>query len=137
MQSKMTYRDAPAGDIKLPKEVYYRCLWTVRDADRLRMMASVLDADRSDETDAKNDEKASSVTHAEDAILISEESARRAAYELGCIERAYGKIPEVYREGLSDNIVSKTPFPDFAHPNTWKRWKLVLLYELARELRLI
>ena len=137
MQSKMTYRDAPAGDIKLPREVYYRCLWTVRDADRLRMMASVLESDCIGETDAKNDGIISSVTPAEDAILISEESARRAAYELGCIERAFGKIPEVYRKGLSDNITDKVPFPDFAHPNTWKRWKLVLMYELARELRLI
>jgi phosphomethylpyrimidine synthase len=74
---------------------------------------------------------------AEAADVVTDAAARHAAYELGCIERALEGVPEVYREGLLDNIVNKTPFGDFAHPNTWKRWKLVFLYELAGALDLI
>lgn len=134
MESKTTYRDAPSGEIKLPKAVYYRCLWTVRDAERLETLASVLESGQ----DAySGGESVSSCTEKTDSVLVSDGAARHAAFELECIARALAQIPEVYRNSLLDNIHRKTPFPDFAHPNTWKRWKLVFLYELAKELCLI
>ena len=128
MEGGKTYRDAPGSDIKLPKEVYHRCLWIVRDRSRLERLASVLDYDGEDTWDGG---------FAEDVSVVTDAAARHAAYELECIDSALESIPEVYREGLLDNIVNKTPFGDFAHPNTWKRWKLVFLHELARALNLI
>lgn len=128
----MAYRDAPGSNIRLPREVYYRCVWTVRDMERLKKMASVLAYDGGNSTDL------SCTVESECAgELVSEAAAKRAEYELRCIEKARASIPEVYREGLLDNIINKEPFSDFAHPNTWKRWKLVFLYELAKELCLI
>lgn len=128
MESKKAYRDAPGSSLKLPKEVYYRCVWIVRDISRLEELASLLDEDM---VHVWKDGSESDVS------IISEAAARNAAHELECIDRALGSVPEVYREGLLDNIVAKTPFSDFAHPNTWKRWKLVFLHELARALNLI
>jgi hypothetical protein len=128
MDSRKTYRDAPGSDIKLPKEVYHRCLWIVRDRSRLERLASVLDG------------SAGSIWSdgdAEDASVVTDAAARHAAYEIGCIDRALEGVPEVYREGLLDNITEKKPFGDFAHPNTWKRWKLVFLHGLAKQLDLI
>ena len=119
MDSKRAYRDAPGSDIKLPREVYYRCVWIVRDRSRLERLASLLDE---------------TVT---DAAVVSDAAIHHAAHELECMELALNSIPEVYREGLLDNIINKAPFGDFAHPNTWKRWKLVFLYELAGALDLI
>ena len=43
MESKRAYRDAPGSGIKLPKEVYYRCVWIVRDRSRLERLAAVTD----------------------------------------------------------------------------------------------
>lgn len=138
MESKMVYRDAAGSDVKLPKEVYYRCLWTVRDSERLRKLAVLLeDTDRAEASAYKQDLLVLEADIDADATLVSDDVAERAARELKCIDRALSKIPEVYQEGLLDNIIDKEPFGDFAHPNTWKRWKLVFLYELAKELRLI
>jgi len=136
MESKRIYRDAPLQDIKLPREVFYRCLWTIRDAERLMMLAGILADERAfaeletilPHTDTRPDTG---------VMIVSDVTARQAESELRCIERAIGKIPSVYRKGLLDNIINKTPFDDNAHPNTWKRWKLVLLYELALELHMI
>lgn len=142
MESKREYHDAPSGEIKLPKEVYYICLWTVRDSERLKQMASVLDFE--DESGQKSIEPGADAAYVEpddlctgDTRLVSDMTAQHAAYELQCIENAISSIPEVYREGLLDNIIRKAPLGDFAHPNTWKRWKLVFLYGLAKELHLI
>lgn len=137
MESKREYRNAPGEDIRLPREVYYRCLWTVRDHARLEKLASVLDAG-SETVSAADLLPGTEADEADDiCVFISDAAAEHAAEELKCIHSALQRIPEVYREGIFDNIVSKTPYDDFAHPNTWKRWKLVFLYELAKELRLI
>lgn len=141
MESKRTYRDAAGREIKLPKEVYYRCLWTVRDERRLRELAGLMrrdDGSNMDEHPADN--RAGTAQEGgtdQKAVIVSDDVVQRAAAEIACIRRALAKVPEVYREELLDNIVDKEPLPDFAHANTWKRWKLVFLYELAKELRLI
>lgn len=146
MESKRQYRDAPGDSARLPREVYYRCLWTVRDMSRLEALAAFHElSNRPDGLFQKSGfENApdNGPDHPEEheirrAVIISDEVAGRAAYETECIRRALDKIPSVYREGLLDNIINKTRFDDFAHPNTWKRWKLVFLYELAKELYLI
>lgn len=140
MESSRTYRDTRGRDIRLPREVYYRCLWTLRDTDRLKSIAAVLDHDdhASEQAQAVMQGRSpSDGCSGADTMIIAEDVARRAAAELDCIERALDSIPQVYREGLLDNILHKEPLPDFAHANTWKRWKLVLMYEMARELRLI
>ncbi len=128
MESSKAYSDAPGSSIKLPREVYFRCVWIVRDCRRLSKLASFLD---------ENAVFAWKEGETADTSIISEAAARNAAHELECIAKALESIPAVYREGLLDNIIEKKPFSDFAHPNTWKRWKLVFLHELARELDLI
>ena len=123
MESKIEYRDKTAQEISLPREVYYRCIWTVRDMKRLGEIACAA----ADKADAASDE----------GTIVSEDVIMQSALTLKCINDALGKIPDVYRTGIMDNIIRKEAFSDLAHPNTWKRWKLVFLYELARELHLI
>ena len=142
MESKMEYIDKTAQDIKLPREVYYRCLWTVRDVTRLRQLADAASiiTDSLPELPDRTDKPERSWTHVPDDdtyMIISERVVRQAASDIRCINSALERVPEVYRKGIMDNIVDRTPFDDLAHPNTWKRWKLVFLYELARELDLI
>ena len=123
MESKREYKDTPAPDIKLPREVYYRCLWTVRDFRRIRELASAVPGIPMKETP--------------DLKIVSGNVIRKAASDLSMIRRALESVPEEYQTGILENIINKEPFGDNAHPNTWKRWKLVFLYELARGLDLI
>lgn len=123
MESKIEYRDKTAQEISLPREVFYRCIWTVRDMKRLSEIANAAAA----EAEIMSDE----------GKIVSEDVIIQAVFTLKCINAALGKVPEVYRTEIMDNIIKKEAFSDLAHPNTWKRWKLVFLYELAREMHLI
>ena len=123
MESKIEYRDTPSREIKLPREVYYRCLWTVRDISRIREIACA--APGMPESDAEGGQ------------IVSADVIRQAAADLKHISRSIEAVPEEYREGILDNIINREPFGDQAHPNTWKRWKLVFLHALAAELHLI
>lgn len=94
----------------IPREVYYQCLWLARDAVRLEELAA--NANRSS---------------------IGKASANR----LDAINRAKEAVPEEYREAVMGNIIYGTKFPDFAHDNTWRKWKKRYIYQLAVELELI
>ena len=142
MKSKIEYIDKTAQDIRLPREVYYRCLLTVRDVTRLRKLADIAyitTGSMSESPEHTQDaERSMEQTSEEDSCMILSESVvKQAASDVRCINSALERVPEVYRKGIMDNIVDREPFDDLAHPNTWKRWKLVFLYELARELNFI
>ncbi len=123
MESKCEYIDTPARDIRLPREVYYRCLWTVRDIKRIREIADAAPGVL--------------LSDSEDQRIVTAEVIHKAASDIGHIRKAIEKVPDEYRDGIMNNIVNREPFGDIAHPNTWKRWKLVFLHALARELDLI
>ena len=155
MESKIEYIDKTAQDIKLPREVYYRCLWTVRDVTSLRQLAdtaSLVAGSMSEYPDREGtidhgrrqtfdegvfDHSRMQTSDDDTYMILSERVVKQAASDIRCIQSALEHVPDVYRKGIMDNIVMKTPFDDLAHPNTWKRWKLVFLYELARELNYI
>ena len=64
--------------------------------------------------------------------------AAEAMFKLDCIHRALMEIPEIYREGIIENIQTRrTGYPCSAHENTWKKWKQRFIYMLAENLRLI
>ena len=139
MKSKIEYIDKTAQDIRLPREVYYRCLWTVRDATRLRQLADTAYTAADNISQATGAAECSMMQTSDEDIymVLSERVIKQAASDIRCIYSALERVPEVYRKGIMDNIVDREPFDDLAHPNTWKRWKLVFLYELARELNFI
>ena len=116
--------------MKVPGEVYYRCVWLIRDRDRLEEIASF------SKTKPEQD-RSEKAPPGEGLNYVSEAACERAAEELMCIDSALIKVPEAYRQGVLENISLKKPFSDLAHPNTWKKWKQVFIYELALELHLI
>lgn len=122
MESKRQYVDKPSRDIVLPREVYYRCIWTVRDMERMSRLVS---AASSSEAPDMGD------------MIIDRDVIINSAGILKCISDSIEAVPEVYRLGVMDNIINRKPFDDMAHPNTWKRWKKVFLCELARQLHMI
>lgn len=127
MKSKSTYSERAVSAEILPDTVRKRCELLVRDSERLRRLVSAFEEPCAD----------SILPAQETPVIVTESAARRAADELRCIRESLEIIPEAYRQGIISNIESKTPFSDFAHPNTWKKWKKTFLIELARNLHLI
>ena len=123
MESKLDYKDRAVSSVEFPREVYYRCIWTVRDTARMIRLTTSLDAEPGVDSD--------------DLRIVNAEVIDQASRDLECINAALAAVPEVYRTGIMDNIVSRKPFDDLAHPNTWKKWKQIFLHELAKRMHLI
>lgn len=120
---------------KIPGNVYYRCIWLVRDSKRLR---ELVEMDRAASENAPHATLYGTDLYSDDeAVIVSEAVIQRAEEELDCMDRALSRIPEAYQDGILANIISKDPFADTAHPNTWKKWKQQFIFELAKELHLI
>ena len=104
----------------LPSEVYYQCLWVVKDMNRLQEIAGM---------EFRREMLAEDVlTYGNTAMLESPVAA----------EAMFMEIPEIYREGIIENIQTRrTGYPCSAHENTWKKWKQRFIYMLAENLRLI
>ncbi|MBQ6314893.1 MAG: hypothetical protein IKE85_07115 [Mogibacterium sp.] len=121
--------EAAETNFAIPREVYYRCIWTVRDARRLEHILGIC---RSDDCDPKED-----FGRTEWTGIVNGEIMARAEADLDAINTALDKIPDVYRRGIILNITEGQTFSELAHPNTWKKWKKIFIYQLAQELHLI
>lgn len=116
----------------LPKEVYYQCIWLVKDSPRLRNLV------QNSIHSGKLGEEPRFYEYGSLANNLRPSNCVHKAYErLNCIDQALYEIPLEYRDGLINNIVYKKEYPDFAHSNTWKTWKQRYIYILARKLELI
>ena len=102
----------------LPSEVYYQCLWVVKDMNRLQEIAGM---------EFRREMLAEDVLTYGNTAMQESPVAAEAMFKLDCIHRALMEIPEIYREGIIENI----------HENTWKKWKQRFIYMLAENLRLI
>jgi hypothetical protein len=54
------------------------------------------------------------------------------------IESAFNEVPDKYRNGLRDKLLSDVPASKLGYSvNTWKKWQQVLLYHVAVNLKLL
>lgn len=99
----------------LPTPVYHQCIWIIRDMERLSAVA-------------------------EESCLT--EAVLTARSRLECISSALSAVPAEYRAGILDSICSRGGssqgvfMNDYACINTWKKWKQIFIYTLARNLSL-
>ena len=114
---------------RLPKAVYYQCIWIVKDMDRLRRLELAAD------TGCREDELV--FFEMDEEAVSDREVLRQAKFKLSCVRSALGAIPEEYRRGTLDSITYSVPFADMAHENTWRKWRKVFIRRLAAELKLI
>ena len=113
----------------LPSEVYYQCLWVVKDMNRLQEIAGM---------EFRREMLAEDVLTYGNTAMQESPVAAEAMFKLDCIHRALMEIPEIYREGIIENIQTRrTGYPCSAHENPWKKWKQRFIYMLAENLRLI
>lgn len=98
----------------LPDEVYYQCLWAVRDLKRMERLSKKM----------KND---SNFTPLE---VLNMEARVRAIYN------ALGIVPEAYRGWVMKSIVDHDSGRDF--PNKfWRIWKQKFIYNVAKNLAIV
>lgn len=112
----------------LPTAVYHQCIWLVRDMPRMKEI--VYDHEYG-------------TTLAESGIVDSSLALKpvreieAAAARLEAIRKALLVVPEEYREGVLTSVIVRGGFLDTANINTWKKWKQVFIYELARKLNFL
>lgn len=115
--------------ITLPKAVYFQCIWIIKDIDRLRMLEALHNyKERPDEMLCCGMKEDSMVTE-----NVIEEGVRK----LRAIRAAILPVPEDMRQDLIESIMAGTGFGDYAHENTWKKWKKRFINELAHNLDLV
>lgn len=114
---------------KLPKAVYYQCLWTVKDIDRLHRLEAMLKHDKC--------EGELILYEDENCVAMGEEVLRQASWKLSCIKDALETIPEEYRIDTLEGIVDGVLPIGMAHENTMKKWRRTFIRELAHRLNLI
>jgi len=115
--------------MRVPKPVYYQCVWILKDIERLKRLEAV------DNYRSSNDEFVVFVD--EEEVIRNAEVLYQARFKLECIRRALLAVPEDYRQRTIDSIVYGLSFGDMAHENTWRRWRQIFIRELAGNLNLI
>ncbi len=114
---------------RLPKPVYYQCVWIIKDMDRLRMLEAA---------DSQAKEHGEHVFFAEhEEIIKRADVLAHARWKLDCVRRSLEILPHEYRQGTIDSIIYSIPYGDMAHENTWRKWRLRFIRELAKNLMLI
>ena len=121
----MSNNNAP----KIPKEVYFQCYWILKDMERLELLEAIHHYETGE---------GEAVFCSEDwCTMVTEDVMKEAERKLEAIRTSISIIPEGMRDGILDNILNRTGFADFAHENTWKKWKRRFVYNLARNLDLL
>ncbi len=119
----------------LPETVYRQALWAVKDLPRMR--ESLLEMEQSLDclSQVYTGQPRGSGIH-------SDMTAKRAgqmanlALRIRIIEDSLKVVPVEYRDGILDKVAYGVPYPDFRHPNTWRKWQQAFLYEVAHGLHL-
>ena len=113
----------------LPKAVYYQCIWTVKDMDRLRRLELAAN------TGCRENEIV--FFEVDEEAVSNREVLKQARFKMGCIRMALNEVPEEYRRNTIDSIIYSIPFSEMAHENTWRKWRKVFIRKLASNLLLI
>lgn len=114
---------------KLPRTVYFQCIWLVKDLERLQRLELAAD------TGVDPDEL---VFFEVDGEAVRDRNVlMMAKFKMDCVRRALEDIPEEYRQGTIDSITYNIPYVDVAHENTWRKWRRVFIRSLASNLMLV
>ena len=122
----------------LPQTVYRQALYAVKDLTRLKRKLLYVEYDKagimpSDPSSIMSrGGSISDITGNRASEITLTESRIRA------IESAFNEVPDKYRNGLRDKLLSDVPASKLGYSvNTWKKWQQVLLYHVAVNLKLL
>lgn len=115
------------------RNIYKQCVWIIKDYYRLLALSEM---DKNDYGSSVLIKDINDCGFEEYGHIMGQNVIDEAKFKIQCISNALLEVPEEYRSGLFKNIVENEDFDDDASYNTWKRWKLVFIRNLARNLNL-
>lgn len=124
------YQQKRMKEFVLPEAVYRQALWAAKDLlrmkNRIKELQGKLDAVSSQIVRESRISGAYSDRTGNMATEMANLSARIKA-----IEGALVSVPEKYRGGIENKLFRGLDFGDDYHPNTWRKWQQVYLYNVA------
>lgn len=124
------YQRQKNNPYKLPHNLYMRMLYLVRDYERIR----------SEREDIINGSPpADGVPHSGVGNPTEHKAIKLAMLDRECeaVAKALKSIPEEYRKAIVNNICYGSPYPIFADPETYGRWRRRLIFFTAKNLGLV
>lgn len=116
-------------DYKLEKEEYYETIWYIRQYPKfLKDRDSILNSRRQNYGIPRGSEVG-------DPTAMTVIRLEKVEAKIAPIKEALSLIPQEYQNGIIENIVKHTPYPDYADTSTWKRWRRRFVYYVAMERR--
>lgn len=113
----------------LPDELANQVIWLVKDYDRMKLEYDNTIWDSPDPPDGQP-------RGSNNSDPTSREALKRAELfrKLQAVEQAKLMIPEVYRKGVWNNLLYRTPYPNDASRKTYWSYKSGFLYKVAENM---
>ena len=115
----------------LPRTLYHQTVWQIRDYYRLKEQADAILEESPPPPDGQ--------PHGTSIGEVASRAIRRETMlsTVRVIEKEKQLIPKEYRDGVWNNILFGTAYPDDADRSTYGRYKSKFVYSVARGLYLL
>ena len=126
------YQQQKGNPYLLPKTVYHRTLWVIRDYERMKAERNEILYSYSCEQDG--------LPHGSDVGTPTEAKAlklEQISRDMEAVEQALLQVDEDMRSGIMNSICYQVPYPYYPSTSTWVRRKRKFVYDVAKNLRLI
>lgn len=123
---------------KLPETVYRQALWAARDLPRMQEKLAELEetADLLSAADPTRPARGRDCTDISDITGKKAVELAQLTLRIRAIEDGFLAAPPKYRSGLREHLSFGAAYPEDFHRNTWKKWQQIVLYTIARKLKI-
>ena len=126
------YQQQKGNPYLLPKTVYHRTLWVIRDYERLKAERNEILYSYSCEQDG--------LPHGSGVGNPTEDKALKLAQigrDMEAVEQALLLVDDDMRNGIMNSICYQVPYPYYPSRWTWQRKKQRFIHEVAKNLKLV
>lgn len=131
MNALRNYQRKQNNPYSLPRTIYQRTIWAIRDYERLKTERNEIIYAASPQDSRRG---IGGVSHPTEEKAIKLEEVNR---QLQAIDRALIIIDDDMQQGLLDNICYQVPYPHCPSKATWGRTKAKFVHEVAKNLKYI
>ena len=125
-------RDYQSKKNMLPHEVYMQTVYFIRGHDdRCEEYRRIL------EGGSLPPDGTPRGTNRSDPTALKAERLVELSKKIAAVENALKHIPDEYRRGVYMSIAYRDRLPDYAHRNTWSKWKSEFTEIVAKNMRFI
>lgn len=126
------YQKQKSNPYLLPKTVYHRTLWVIRDYERMKAERNEILYSYSCEQDG--------MPHGSDVGNPTEVKAlklEQISKDMEAVEQALLTVDDDMRNGIINNICYQVPYPYYPSLSTWIRRKRKFMHDVAQNLKLV